>query len=156
MKQKYKVFINNEPKIILDNWDIFCNQYVVIYAAGGVVYKDNSLLMIFRNGKWDLPKGKRELNESDKDCALREVEEECGISDLSIVRFLKYSYHTYFIGEKKILKITAWYLMNSNGEKKLIPQFSEGITHVMWVRPENINTKLENSFNNIIDLFNDI
>ena len=101
MKQKYKVFINNEPKIILDNWDSFCRQYDIIYAAGGVVYKDDSLLMIFRNNKWDLPKGKRELNESEQDCALREVEEECGISDLSIVRFLKYTYHTYYIKEKK-------------------------------------------------------
>jgi 8-oxo-dGTP pyrophosphatase MutT (NUDIX family) len=156
MKQKYKVFINNEPKIILDNWDSFCRQYDVIYAAGGVVYKDDSLLMIFRNNKWDLPKGKRDLNESDKDCALREVEEECGISDLSIVRFLKFTYHTYYIEEKRILKITSWYLMNSNYKKKLIPQSSEGITHVMWVRPENINSKLENSFNNIIDLFNDV
>ena len=156
MKQKYKVFINNEPKIILDNWDVFCKQYVVIYAAGGVVYKDNSLLMIFRNNKWDLPKGKRELNESDKDCALREVEEECGISDLSIIRFLKYTYHTYSINEKKILKITSWYLMYSKYEKKLIPQSSEGIINVEWVRPENIKTKLENSFNNIIDLLNNV
>jgi len=156
MAQKYKVFINNQPKIILDNWDVFCNQYDVIYASGGVVFKDDSLLMIFRNNKWDLPKGKRELTESDKDCALREVEEECGISDLSLIRFLKYTYHTYSIDEKKILKITSWYLMSSKYEKKLIPQLSEGITHVEWVRPENINTKLENSFNNIIDLFNDI
>jgi len=156
MKQKYKVFINNEPKIILDNWDNFCNQYDVIYAAGGIVYKDDSVLMIFRNNKWDLPKGKRELNESYKDCALREVQEECGINDLSIVRFLKYTYHTYSIEEKQILKITSWYLMDSNYEKKLIPQFSEGITNVVWVRPKDLNAKLKNSFNNIIDLFNDI
>ena len=112
--------------------------------------------MIFRNNKWDLPKGKREFNESEQDCALREVEEECGISDLSIVRFLKYTYHTYYIKEKKILKITSWYLMNSKYKNKLIPQSSEGITLVMWVRPENIKSKLENTFNNIIDLFNDI
>ena len=109
-----------------------------------------------QKGRWGMPKGTVDEGELPSFAALRELEEECGISDLSIIRFLKYTYHTYSIDEKKILKITSWYLMSSKYEKKLIPQLSEGITHVEWVRPENINTKLENSFNNIIDLFNDI
>ena len=60
--QKYKVYINKELKIITDNWDDFCAKYILIQAAGGLVYNSkNQLLMIFRNGKWDLPKGKLEV-----------------------------------------------------------------------------------------------
>ena len=36
--------------------------------------------MIHRNGMWDF-KGKREVGESDKECALREVVEECGLTN---------------------------------------------------------------------------
>ena len=64
MQQKYKVFINNQPKIIDHNWNKFCEKYKMIYASGGVVFNHDKLLMIFRNGFWDLPKGKIELNES--------------------------------------------------------------------------------------------
>jgi hypothetical protein len=64
MQQKYKVFINNQPKIIDHNWNQFCEKYKMIYASGGVVFNNEKLLMIFRNGFWDLPKGKIEINES--------------------------------------------------------------------------------------------
>ena len=107
MSQKYKVYINNELKIITDNWDIFCADYSLIEAAGGVVYNnDNKYLMIFRNGKWDLPKGQLDQNESIKECAIREVEEECGISGLNILNALQDTYHTYEIKGRKILKRT--------------------------------------------------
>ena len=90
MSQKYKVYINNEPKIITDNWEIFCADYLLIEAAGGLVYNNEcQLLMIFRNNKWDLPKGKLEQNENTKECAIREVEEECGISGLSFLNALQ-------------------------------------------------------------------
>jgi len=156
MQQKYKVFINNKPKMILDNWEDFCSKYKVIYAAGGLVYNNDSLLMIFRNGKWDLPKGKKELNESDEFCAIREVQEECGVNDLTIIRFLQNSYHTYSISSKQILKITSWFLMNSNYQQKLIPQISEGISEVSWVKKDEISDKLKNSYNNIVDLLTEV
>ena len=86
MSQKYKVFINNKAKVITDNWEEFCSKLTLIKAAGGLVYnQENKLLMIFRNGKWDLPKGKLEEGESIENCAIREVEEECGISNLQII-----------------------------------------------------------------------
>jgi ADP-ribose pyrophosphatase YjhB (NUDIX family) len=156
MRQKYKVFINNKPKMILDNWESFCSDYKVIYAAGGVVYKNDLLLMIFRNGKWDLPKGKKEFNESNESCAIREVTEECGVNDLNIIRFIRNSYHTYSVNSKKILKITAWFLMDSNYKFKLSPQINEGISQVSWVNKDEIPEKLKNSYNNIIDLLNEI
>ena len=156
MQQKYKVFINNQPKIIYHNWKQFCENYKMIYASGGVVFNNNKLLMIYRNGFWDLPKGKMEINESEIECAVREAEEECGIGKLSVIKFLKYTYHTYVEDCQPILKKTSWYLMLSDFNKKLIPQKSEGISKVIWVSKNEIPFKLDNSFENIKDLLNNI
>jgi len=156
MQQKYKVFINNQPKIIDHNWKQFCENYKMIYASGGVVFNNNKLLMIYRNGFWDLPKGKMEINESEIECAVRELEEECGIDKLSVIKFLKYTYHTYVEDSQPILKKTSWYLMSSDFKKKLIPQKSEGISKVIWVSKNEIPFKLDNSFQNIKDLLNNI
>ena len=76
MTQKYKVYINNETNIVTENWSDFCSNYKIIEAAGGLVFNDkNKILMIFRNGKWDLPKGKLEIGEQIQDGAIREVKE---------------------------------------------------------------------------------
>jgi len=153
MSQKYKVYINNEPKIITDNWEIFCADYSIIKAAGGLVYNnENQLLMIFRNNKWDLPKGKLEENENLKECAIREVQEECGISGLSIINALQDTYHTYEVNEIKILKRTSWFTMYTNFKGSFVPQIEEGITEVVWVDKEQIAEKLNNSFGNIKEL----
>jgi|TARA_B110000967_G_scaffold94163_1_gene96780 8-oxo-dGTP pyrophosphatase MutT (NUDIX family) len=153
MAQKYKVYINNQLKIITDNWEIFCADYFLIEAAGGVVYNNkNQLLMIFRNNKWDLPKGKLEQNENIKECAIREVQEECGVSGLSIVNVLKDTYHTYEINGKKILKRTYWFAMRTDFKGILVPQTDEGITEVVWVDNEQIGKKLHNSFGNIKEI----
>jgi 8-oxo-dGTP pyrophosphatase MutT (NUDIX family) len=108
--------------------------------------------MIFRNGKWDLPKGKLEVAENIQECAIREVEEECGISGLSISKPLQDTYHTYAINEQKILKRTYWFEMKTNFKGGLLPQTEEGITKVCWVNKEDIAEKLENSYGNIIEL----
>ena len=156
MSQKYKVYINNEPKIITDNWESFCANYLLIEAAGGLVYNNsNQLLMIFRNGKWDLPKGKLEVGENIKECAIREVEEECGVLGLSIAKPLQDTYHTYEINEQKILKRTYWFEMSTGFKGELIPQNEEGITKVVWVDEQNIAEKLDNSFGNIKELLQD-
>ena len=156
MQQKYKVFINNQPNIINHNWKGFCDNYKIIYASGGVVFNNDKLLMIYRNDFWDLPKGKIELNESELECAVREVEEECGIDKLSVIKFLKYTYHTYVEDGQPILKKTSWYLMLSDFKKKLIPQKSEGISKVIWVSKNEIPCMLDNSFENIKDLLKNI
>ena len=111
--------------------------------------------MIFRNGKWDLPKGKLEVGENIKECAIREVQEECGVSGLSIINALQDTYHTYEINGKKILKRTYWFKMKTNFTADLIPQLEEGITKVEWVSKEGISTRLENSYENINELFAD-
>ena len=152
--QKYKVYINNSPEIITENWESFCANHMLIEAAGGLVYNDkNQLLMIFRDGKWDLPKGKLEVGENIEQCAMREVEEECGVSGLIITQQLQETYHTYEINRQKILKRIFWFEMKSSFKGKLTPQTKEGITAVVWTDKEDIAEKLENSFGNIIELF---
>jgi ADP-ribose pyrophosphatase YjhB (NUDIX family) len=153
MLQKYKVYINNCIKIINENWDAFCHDYKIVDAAGGIVFNDKEqLLMIFRNGKWDLPKGKVEFNENIKECAIREVEEECGVSDLLIEGNEIITYHTYSEERVDILKRTHWFVMNTKYNKKLTPQFEEGIKEVCWVDINKINEKLINSYKSIEDL----
>jgi len=155
MTQKYKVYINNKPKIITDNLESFCSAYKLIKAAGGVAYNNqNQILMIFRNGKWDLPKGKLEIDEDIKTCAIREVEEECGIIGLQITQKLIDTYHTYELKGEKILKRTFWFKMKTNFNGSLKPQTEEGITEVCWVNKEDISKRLNNSFENIKQLLN--
>ena len=152
--QKYKVYINNRLEIITENWESFCADYKLIKASGGLVYNNkNQLLMIFRNGKWDLPKGKLEVGENIEQCSIREVEEECGVSGLIITRQLQETYHTYEINEQKMLKRTYWFEMKSSFKGNLVPQTKEGVTAVVWVDEQDIAEKLENSFGNIIELF---
>ena len=156
MSQKYKVYINNKLKVITDNWESFCAGYKPIAAAGGLVYNDeDQLLMIFRDGKWDLPKGKLEVGESIERCAIREVEEECGISGLIITQQLQETYHTYEINGNRILKCTYWFIMRSSFKGNLVPQTKEGITKVEWVNEKDILKRLENTYGNIKELLID-
>jgi 8-oxo-dGTP pyrophosphatase MutT (NUDIX family) len=154
MPQKYKVFINGRPQIIIENWEKFCSNYTLIKAAGGVVYnQQKELLMIFRNEKWDLPKGKLEPEESIQECAIREVHEECGVSNLQIVSKLKDTYHTYELSGKNVLKCTCWFRMTTNFEGGLSPQIKEGITKVEWVKQDEIAERLKNAYANLVELF---
>ena len=107
----------------------FKSLYIIIKASGGLVFNNKGQnLFIYRNGTWDLPKGKQENGESKKECAIREVKEECGFQNLELEEKLISTFHTY---KKKsgvrVLKLVSWYLMNSN-DTDLKPQKSEGIT----------------------------
>lgn len=123
-------------------------------AAGGLVYnKKGEILFIFRNGKWDLPKGGIEKNETKKQGAIREVEEETGVSKLKIIEKLEKTYHIFKRNGKFKLKVTHWYKMESsfNGTPK--PQTEEGIEKAVWIKPEEVPTLLDNSYENIKLLF---
>ena len=100
-----------------------------VIAGGGKVYnKKGEILFIFRNGKWDLPKGKAELKETINETALREVEEETGVFGLSIVKPLEITYHIFKRMGQFYIKVTYWFKMYSDYEGELIPQEKEGIT----------------------------
>lgn len=125
-----------------------------VIAGGGKVYNDKGeILFIYRNDKWDLPKGKAEKKESIEDTAIREVEEETGVKNLEIVEKLPITYHIYKRNGKHKLKITHWYRMTSDFNGKLFPQLNEGITKVEWLNEKQAQEALENSYANIKLLF---
>ncbi len=105
--------------------------FTLIEAAGGIVCWEEQVLWIKRNGKWDLPKGKIEQNESKKKAALREVSEECGIR-ATLKNKIGKTWHAYRLGEEFVLKCTHWYDMESAENQNLIAQTEEGITEVAW------------------------
>jgi ADP-ribose pyrophosphatase YjhB (NUDIX family) len=134
-------------------FELLLDKCKLIEAAGGLVKNDKGeLLMIFRNEKWDLPKGKIEKGESPEIAAVREVEEECGIGMLTIIRPLSPTYHTYLHKEKFVLKKTYWYEMTCADNRALTPQVEEGISEVKWMNEADVKMALENTFHSIADV----
>ncbi len=130
--------------------NIFKKKFPEIIAAGGKVTNNKSeILFIYRNKKWDLPKGKAEKNENISETALREVEEETGIKNLSIIKPLEKTYHIFKRGGKNYLKTTYWFEMKSDYNGKFKPQKKEGITRVEWIGIENLSSILPKSYANI-------
>ncbi len=128
-------------------FDSFARQFVAVVAGGGVVEAcGGELLMIERNGRWDLPKGHWEEGESLEECALREVEEECGITSLTLVSPLCQTLHAYCMRGRWELKRTHWYRMRGDKELPLTPQREEGIERVEWVDRDSLPRLLEGSF----------
>jgi hypothetical protein len=140
-------------------FNAFFSGYKLIEAAGGLVTNEQKqVLFIFRNGKWDLPKGKLERNETIKNAALREVSEETGLTDLTINGHMCDTFHTYTLGKKNILKKTYWFEMHASRKMLLTPQIAEGITQIKWMNKSRIKTALKNSFaliERLIDKYNE-
>jgi 8-oxo-dGTP pyrophosphatase MutT (NUDIX family) len=115
----------------------FCKQYRLIEAAGGIVINaEGKALVIFRKGKWDLPKGKIDEGESSEEAAVREVAEECNIQPPQIIKLLTETWHTYTLNGQQILKKTYWYKMIPvDGNEEPSPQLAEDITEVKWADP---------------------
>ncbi|OYZ32058.1 MAG: NUDIX hydrolase [Sphingobacteriales bacterium 17-39-43] len=127
----------------------------MIKASGGLVRnEEGSYLFIFRNGKWDLPKGKLDSGETAKIAAVREVEEECGIQIDSLGDKICNTYHIYEMNKERILKKTSWYRMSAVNQKVLIPQIEEGITDVRWLAPGDFMMIRQNTYPLIRDLLN--
>jgi 8-oxo-dGTP pyrophosphatase MutT (NUDIX family) len=137
----------NNPRFVLE---LIKKNYDERIAAGGglVIHRDGSLLLIFRKGKWDLPKGKLDAGESPVEGAIREVKEETGLSKIEVSASLGSTYHTYIQAGRKIFKETFWYLMHSD-ENVLIPQSEEDITSAEWLRPDKLEKALENTYPNV-------
>jgi 8-oxo-dGTP pyrophosphatase MutT (NUDIX family) len=190
-KQKYKVFINDQPIHFVNNtnacgesctiisdhsqitqvrhgecmcvlgddpktaWKNFTESYKIIIAAGGIVWygnRGNKLLLIYRLGKWDLPKGKIDPGESPDVAALREVEEECGISGMKIQRRVNDTWHMYCHKGSWKLKQTCWYEMIYNGPQELTPQTDEAIEKAQWVTPQELSYLLPLTYTSIREL----
>jgi ADP-ribose pyrophosphatase YjhB (NUDIX family) len=134
-------------------WQRLVSKCKLIEAAGGLVQNDaNELLLIFRNGTWDLPKGKIDEGESPEKAGIREVEEECGITGLIITGKAQITWHTYPHKDSIALKKTYWFPMKCSDRRNLIPQTEEGITECIWANEEKINDAKKNTFLSIARL----
>jgi 8-oxo-dGTP pyrophosphatase MutT (NUDIX family) len=131
----------------------FFKHFTLIEAAGGIVQNNKKeLLFIYGLDKWDLPKGKMEKGELPDECALREVEEETGVTQLTLKKKIGETYHTYDAFGKHFLKTTHWYYMTCPAGQKLIPQTEEDITAIKWVHTKNIKEPVANTYPSIKDI----
>jgi 8-oxo-dGTP pyrophosphatase MutT (NUDIX family) len=152
LNHKSKLFyvICNDAKAFLKT---VTKNVLLIKAAGGLVKNEyNEYLFIYRNGKWDIPKGKIEKQEGIKDAAVREVQEECGIKVSRLQERICKTYHSYIYKGDVVLKKTYWFNMRCKGQNNLKPQKEEGITDVRWFKKEDINPIVENTFPSIMDV----
>ncbi|PKQ65940.1 hypothetical protein BZG02_01695 [Labilibaculum filiforme] len=153
-ESKEAIFIVAEEVELLFKHFTTCFKY--IEAAGGKVFNSkNEMLAIYRLEKWDLPKGKVEKGELIRHAALREVEEECGVTKLIIEKELNSTYHTYWLKGKHILKQTYWYKMSYAGSESLIPQTEEDIQEARWLSLDKLEEFKANTYASILDVINE-
>ena len=144
------LFHKNKDKLL----KYFFKLIPTVIAAGGKITNSKSeTLFIYRNDKWDLPKGKAEKNEQLPQTALREVKEETGIKEVSINKPLDITYHIFRRNNEYRLKVTYWFDMFSDYEGIFLPQLDEGITYVKWVKKADLEEIKINSYPNIRLLF---
>ena len=143
------VILNKDISML---WNCFKSQFAEIPAAGGLVMKDNmSLLFIKRLGVWDLPKGKIEKYETPECAAIREVEEECGVTGLKIIKQLDSTFHIYRspylnFPDNLVLKETKWFLMSCDDHQSLIPQVEENIEEARWFSIDELDNVMDNTY----------
>lgn len=145
------ILYHPDEKVILKK----LKEKITVNKAGGGLVKNakGEVLFIFRNGKWDLPKGGIEKGEEIDETAIREVEEETGVRHLKITQKLSKTYHIFKRNGDFRLKITQWYEMSTTYTGPLEGQLEEGIEKVVWLAPEQIPSALQNSYENIKSLF---
>ena len=138
-------------------WEKFKSIFNCIDASGGVVKnKQHQILVIFRRGKWDLPKGKIDDGETPEQAALREVGEECGLKELELGALIATTFHTYLLKDKRILKKTFWYEMSSDSKVELVPQTEEDIEKVAWMTEGQIKSAVfSNSYPSVKSVLED-
>ena len=135
-------------------WKSFLKQFKLIKAGGGIVELPNGkTLWIYRNNKWDLPKGKMEKGEKYRVCAKREILEETGLPSLDLGNKICTTYHTYNLKGKRTLKKTKWYYASYHKEVNLEPQLDEGITKAEWIEKNEVESCLDNTFPSIGDVY---
>jgi 8-oxo-dGTP pyrophosphatase MutT (NUDIX family) len=145
------VFLHEDLDELLN---AFKQTLKLVQAAGGFVQHKDSALLIFRRGKWDLPKGKLDEGEDLETCAVREIQEETGLKNVKIIKPLTVTYHTYHEGDQFILKESHWFLMQALKKEKLAPQTEEGIDECKWVKIKDLASYTTNTHFSILDVFN--
>lgn len=144
------VFAGDDPSLLFRQ---FAKLFLFAEAAGGLVAgPGDKWLFIYRNDRWDLPKGHIEKGEMPEEAAIREAEEECGIKDLEITGDLPHTHHVYPYDENQwVLKRTHWFMMKTDS-LTTNPQFIEGITRAEWKHPDHLSGVLQNTYGSIREL----
>lgn len=145
------IFLQPDTEALLETVKSYFQVWV---AAGGLITNpEEEVLLMFRRGKWDLPKGKQDDGESLETCALREVAEETGLHNVELEYKITETYHFYTYKEKKVLKHSYWYKMKFTGTELTIPQIEEDIVDIQWIKPEHLGKYLKFTYQNIVDVF---
>ena len=155
LKFPIKVFTENDFQIIENqqSFDELLKEFEFIRAAGGIVRNEKGeILMIFRRGKWDFPKGKVEAGEDNATAALREVREETGVTARITEGKTISIFHTYDTYGQKMLKETVWFPMRALSQHNLTPQTEEEIAQAVWIPAEKINELLQASYASLQEL----
>lgn len=131
-----------------------CGLYKEINAGGGIVRNaEGRILMIFRNGFWDFPKGKQEKGEDIETTAGREICEECGLDSVRTGKLICVTHHTYTMEGKNILKHTYWYEAEYTGKADLVPQTEENIEKAVWVTVSEAASLVKDTYPSIREVF---
>jgi 8-oxo-dGTP pyrophosphatase MutT (NUDIX family) len=131
----------------------FWKHFTIIHAGGGLVENENGeVLLIFRRGIWDLPKGKQDEGETIEQCAIREVQEETGLQQVTSSAFLVTTYHTYNDYGHSVLKESYWFRMKASSSEALVPQTIEDIHEIKWVPKSALVPFLEKTFPSVRDV----
>ncbi len=133
-------------------YEFLVKKFKVIKAAGGLVKKKDRFLMMYRMKKWDLPKGKKESGEKYKQTAVREVEEECGVT-VRLGKKICTTWHTYTMNKSNMLKKTRWYEMDLEDDSRIKPSIEEDIEELRWMTQKEVYHALENSYKSIRFVF---
>lgn len=135
----------------------FFQNFKIIKAGGGLVLNEmGELLLIFRRGKWDLPKGKLDKGERIDECAIREVQEETGLKKVDITKLSNSTYHIYYQQPNWIIKESIWFEMVANSNEQLIPQLEEDITEIKWVSLDQVKNYEQNMYPALISLIKEL
>lgn len=144
-----QVFYGNQCKTLANarafQW--LCSAYRYVQAAGGIIVNErDEVLMIYRNGKWDFPKGKVEQDEPIPEAALREVEEETGVKAALVSSQPISTFHCYDTYGENVIKETFWFAMTADSQQSLLPQTEESIESVVWVPFADVEARLQDSY----------
>ncbi len=143
------VFRTGEPNALLEQVE---SHFTVLVAAGGLITNEaGDILLMFRRGKWDLPKGKQDDGETLEACALREVQEETGLQNVTRAPHYR-NPPPLQLQRQNILKHSYWYRMHFTGTELTIPQIEEDIMDIQWIKPEHIARYMPYSYQNIVDV----
>jgi 8-oxo-dGTP pyrophosphatase MutT (NUDIX family) len=145
--------IHEHPTLVLKS---IIQHFIEIPAAGGLIENGNGdLLLMKRRGFWDLPKGKIDQGETIPQAAIREVEEETGLTNVTLGNLLQITYHGYMFKGQRAIKPAYWYAMSVSGVPETHPQIEEDITQLIWIKKNDVTEYLPKSLPTIQDLIQD-